>query len=154
MSDVHTPKQRAYNMSRIRGRDTTPEVVLRKRLHRIGFRYRLHDKKLPGKPDVVLPKYNAVILINGCFWHYHKCRLFKMPETRQEWWKTKLERTQQKDQENIRNLLASGWRVLVVWECAFRKTKKIDPDRVDCVLTLMSIWIKGQVRFKEIKGKP
>jgi DNA mismatch endonuclease (patch repair protein) len=87
MADVHTKKQRSFNMSRIKGKDTKPEMLVRKFLHANGFRYKLHDKKLPGKPDIVLPKYNTVIFVHGCFWHGHtNCKYFKIPQTRTQWW--------------------------------------------------------------------
>jgi DNA mismatch endonuclease, patch repair protein len=152
MTDVHTLQQRSFNMSSIRGKDTGPELVIRKALYRCGFRYRLHVKELPGKPDIVFPKYQAVILINGCFWHYHDCYLFKMPVTRQQWWDSKLQRTRRKDQDNIQKLLANGWRVLVVWECSFRKTQKIEQNRLFGVVRKITGWLKSNNAYKEIRG--
>ena len=102
MTDVHTPAVRSYNMSRIRGKDTKPEIIVRKFLHSKGLRFRLHSKELPGKPDVVLRKYYTVIFINGCFWHGHKgCRYFILPKTRSEWWLNKIERNRENDKSTI-----------------------------------------------------
>jgi len=118
MADVHEPETRSYNMSRIQATDTKPEMIVRKFLHSNGFRYRLHVKDLPGKPDLVLPKYNTVIFIHGCFWHAHEgCKYFKLPETRREWWKNKLYGNKERDEKNITQLKRNGWNVIVIWEC-------------------------------------
>ena len=118
MVDVLTPEQRRLNMSRIRGKDTKPELMLRHGLHARGLRYRLHRKDLPGRPDMVFPRYRAAILVHGCFWHGHDCPLFKLPATRREFWAAKIEGNQARDARDIAGLAAAGWRVLVVWECA------------------------------------
>lgn len=124
MADVHEPEVRSYNMSQITGKDTKPEMLVRKFLHSNGFRYRLHVKDLPGKPDLVLPKYNFVIFVHGCFWHAHEnCKYFKIPETRTEWWKEKLYGNRERDEQNIQQLKEEGWNVIVVWGCEL-KTKK------------------------------
>ncbi|MCC5907960.1 MAG: DNA mismatch endonuclease Vsr [Balneolaceae bacterium] len=126
MADVHEPETRSYNMSQISGKDTKPEVIVRKFLHANGFRYRLHVKDLPGKPDLVLPKYNSVIFVHGCFWHAHEgCKYFKIPETRTEWWKEKLFGNKERDEENIEDLEQIGWNVLIIWECDLRSSKKV-----------------------------
>nr|WP_217988362.1 DNA mismatch endonuclease Vsr [Aliifodinibius salipaludis] len=102
MADVHEPEVRSYNMSQITGKDTKPEMMVRKFLHSNGFRYRLHVKDLPGKPDLVLPKYNSVIFVHGCFWHAHEnCEFFNIPKTRTEWWKEKLYGNKERDERNI-----------------------------------------------------
>lgn len=150
MADVHTPEQRSYNMSRIKGRNTKPELIVRSALHRAGFRFRLHVKDLPGKPDIVLAKYKAVIFVNGCFWHYHDCDLFQMPVTRQKWWKAKLERTYNKDRENVVNLLLTGWRVLIIWECAFRNNKRIDEECLVHAIDIACTWLKSGSDYLEI----
>lgn len=122
MADVHESETRSYNMSQIRGKDTKPEMLVRKFLHSNGFRYRLHLKNLPGKPDLVLPKYNSVVLVHGCFWHVHEgCEYFKIPDTRTEWWKEKLYGNKERDKANIRKLTDIGWDVIVVWECELKK---------------------------------
>ncbi len=121
MTDVHTPQQRSYNMSRIKGKDTKPEMIVRKFLHARGFRYRLHNKDLPGKPDIVLPRYRTVIFVHGCFWHGHEgCRYFILPKTKTEWWETKINGNKERDQRNLEALRASGWRVIVVYECELK----------------------------------
>lgn len=125
MADVHDRKTRSYNMSRIRGKDTTPEMMVRKFLFSKGIRYRLHQKSLPGKPDLVLKKYNIVVFVNGCFWHGHEgCRYFVIPKTRTEWWKNKINSTVAKDKENYHKLEELGWQVLIVWECSLRGDKR------------------------------
>lgn len=118
MADVHSKTIRSYNMSRIKGKNTTPEILVRKYLHARGFRYKLHDKALPGKPDLVLPKYNTVIFIHGCFWHAHEgCKYFVIPKTRTEWWKNKIYGNRKRDEENQKQLQTKGWKVIQVWEC-------------------------------------
>lgn len=122
MTDVHDKATRSYNMSRIKGKDTKPEMLVRKFLFSKGFRYRLHDKKLPGKPDIVLPKYKTVIFVHGCFWHGHiGCQYYIIPKTRTEWWTAKISGNIQRDTVNISKLAAIGWKVVVVYECNLRK---------------------------------
>lgn len=127
MADVHTKAQRSYNMSQIRGKNTKPEMIVRKFLHANGFRYRLHDKKLPGKPDIVLPKYKTAIFINGCFWHGHKeGKCFIVPKTRTDFWLDKIGRNQANETKNFSFLKKSGWKVIRIWECDLKKK----PDKV------------------------
>ncbi len=124
MTDVHDPKTRSYNMSRIKGKDTKPEMVVRKFLFANGFRYRLHDKKLPGKPDIVLPKYKTVIFVHGCFWHGHEgCRYFKMPQTNTAFWMQKIERNKEVDLKSHNELINNDYTVLVIWECQLKADK-------------------------------
>lgn len=112
-------------MSRIKGQNTKPELLVRKYLHSKGLRYSLHNKNLPGKPDLCFKKYMQVIFINGCFWHGHKnCRYFKLPATRTEWWREKIEATKQRDKKNIEDLKAQGWGVLTIWECELKPQKR------------------------------
>jgi DNA mismatch endonuclease, patch repair protein len=121
MTDVHNSQTRSYNMSQIKGKDTKPEILVRKSLFSNGFRYRLYDKKLPGKPDIVLPKFKTVILIHGCFWHGHKnCRYFVTPKTRTEWWLAKINDTKHRDNVNKLRLVKMGWNVITVWECEIK----------------------------------
>lgn len=108
-------------MSGIRGKDTKPEMIIRKALHAAGYRYRLHVPNLPGKPDLVFPKHRAVVFIHGCFWHGHNCRYFKIPQTHTEFWQEKINSNIQRDQKQLNELRALGWRILVIWECATRK---------------------------------
>lgn len=121
MADTITRERRSWNMSRIKGRDTGPELRLRSLLHRAGFRFRLHAKELPGKPDIVLPKYRAAIFVHGCFWHRHEgCRNATMPSTRTEFWKSKFDSNVDRDERNRAALTAAGWTVFTVWECELK----------------------------------
>lgn len=113
-------------MAAIRNKNTRPELILRKQLHAAGFRYRLNVKDLPGKPDIVLPKYKTVIFVHGCFWHLHNCHLFKWPSTRPDWWKAKLISNRKRDLEAQDKLMELGWRVLVVWECEIKSQTLMD----------------------------
>ena len=112
--------QRSALMARIRSKDTTPELVLRRMLHRRGYRYLLHDRRLPGAPDLVFPSRRAVIFVHGCFWHGHECKIARIPKSNLDYWNNKLARNRQRDETHRRNLRRLGWRVLVVWECATR----------------------------------
>ncbi len=125
-------------MARIGPRDTKPELVVRKGLHRLGFRYRLHRKELPGKPDIVLPKYQSVIFVHGCFWHGHEdCHFFRVPKTNTEFWLSKIRRNQERDVEVQNHLMEAGWRVLTVWECATRRAPQ------DSLTTEVADWLAG-----------
>jgi DNA mismatch endonuclease (patch repair protein) len=118
MTDVHDKATRSYNMSRIRAKNTKPEMLVRKFLHAQGFRYKLHDKRLPGKPDIVLPKYKTVIFIHGCFWHGHKdCKYFIVPKTRTEWWLNKINSNIANDTKAVKALKKEGWKIINLWEC-------------------------------------
>jgi DNA mismatch endonuclease, patch repair protein len=124
MADVHDKKTRSYNMSMIRSKNTKPEMLVRKFLHAQGFRYKLHDKKLPGKPDIVLPKYKTVIFIHGCFWHGHKdCRYFIVPKTRTEWWLNKINSNIANDTKAVKALKKDGWKIINLWECNLHSSK-------------------------------
>lgn len=125
MADVHTPAQRSYNMSQVRSKNTRPELIVRKFLHAHGFRYRLHDKTLPGKPDVVLPKYRTVIFVHGCFYHGHEgCRYYVVPKTRTNWWLDKINGNKRRDIDNETKLVAEGWKIITIFECELKpKTK-------------------------------
>ncbi len=136
MADVHTKAQRSYNMSRIKSKDTKPEMLVRKFLHAHGFRYRLHDKKLPGKPDIVLPKYKTVIFVHGCFWHGHEgCKYATIPKTRTEWWKNKIGRNFKLDKINSNKLKKTGWKVMTIFQCNL-VNKKIERTLQKTVLRL------------------
>jgi DNA mismatch endonuclease, patch repair protein len=118
MADVHSRSVRSYNMSRIRSKDTQPELLVRRFLFARGFRFRLHDKTLPGKPDLVLRKYRTVVFIHGCFWHGHaNCRYFVMPATRRTWWEKKINGNREKDECRVKQLRAIGWEVEIIWAC-------------------------------------
>ena len=153
MADVHSKEQRSRNMAAIRGRDTTPEVEIRRRLHAKGFRYRLHRADLPGKPDIVLSSYSALIMVNGCFWHWHGCSLCKVPGSRTEWWRRKLARTVERDREIRRQLLDAGWRVCNVWECAFRG-KGSRAEALDRTADRLAVWLRGTAGTLEIPRRP
>ena len=121
MGDVHSKEIRSYNMSRIRSENTKPEMIVRKALHAAGFRFRLYDRALPGKPDIVLKNHRTVVFINGCFWHGHeKCKFFKMPATRTEWWTEKIARTKERDAAGVEELTKLGWNVIVIFECELK----------------------------------
>lgn len=138
MSDVLTPAQRQLNMSRIKGKDTKPEMMIRRGLHARGLRYRLHARSLPGRPDLVFRKYNTVVFVHGCFWHAHGCALSKLPATRQDFWRTKLAANVARDRKATEALLANGWRVLVIWECAIRGPRRRQETAVlDCAATFI-----------------
>ena len=124
MADVHDRRTRSYNMSRIRGKDTKPEMVVRKYLHANGYRYRLHDKRLPGKPDIVLPKLKTVIFVHGCFWHGHKnCKYFVVPKTRTGWWLAKINGNIENDKTKQAAIKKLGWKVINLWECQLKPKK-------------------------------
>ena len=126
MADVHTKAQRSYNMSRIRSTNTKPEMLVRKFLHAQGFRYRLHDKKLPGKPDIVLPKYKTVIFVHGCFWHGHEgCKYYVVPKTKTEWWLNKINTNKANDRRSVDVLKKEGWKVIEIWECDLKKANTV-----------------------------
>lgn len=120
MGDVLTHEQRRLNMSRIKGRDTKPEMLIRRGLHARGFRYRLHDHSLIGRPDLVFSKHRTVIFVHGCFWHGHKCALFRLPATRTEFWAGKIEANRSRDERAHEQLLGMGWRILTIWECSLK----------------------------------
>jgi DNA mismatch endonuclease (patch repair protein) len=122
MTDVHDKEIRSYNMSRIRSKDTKPEILVRKYLFNKGFRYRLNVKSLPGTPDIVLPKFKTAIFIHGCFWHGHaNCKYYVLPKTREEWWFNKITHNKTLDVENSAKLMSLGWNVLVIFECELRR---------------------------------
>lgn len=121
MADVHDIKTRSFNMSQIKGSNTKPEMLVRKFLFANGFRYRVNDKKLPGKPDIVLPKYKTAIFVNGCFWHGHKnCKYFVVPKTKTDWWLDKIKSNSQRDRENFLRLRREHWKVITIFECKLK----------------------------------
>jgi DNA mismatch endonuclease (patch repair protein) len=125
MGDVHSKATRSYNMSRIRSKDTKPEILVRKYLFANKYRFRLHDKTLPGKPDIILKKHNTLILIHGCFWHGHKnCNYFKVPQTRTKWWLDKINGNIKNDKRNENKLKKAGWKIITIWECEIRPSKR------------------------------
>lgn len=144
MADVHTPEQRSYNMSRIRGKDTKPEELVRKYLFSKGFRYRKNDSRLPGKPDIVLPKYKMAIFVNGCFWHGHEgCRYFVWPKNNAEFWKVKISGNIDRDKKNYGQLEELGWKVIIVWECELKKSLR--DERLSALISEIE-WCKKEDR--------
>jgi len=137
-------------MAGIRGTNTRPELILRKGLHARGLRFRLHDKALPGKPDMVFPRLNAVLFAHGCFWHGHDCHLFRWPATRKEFWRAKIERNQQNDAAQKMALSSLGWRYGVVWECALKGRARLPLPRV---LERTSTWLFSNRRSLNIRGR-
>lgn len=124
MSDNHSKEIRSMNMSRIRSKNTKPELIVRKYLFSRGLRYRLNVKDLPGKPDLVFPKYRTVVFVNGCFWHHHDCGRFHWPASNPEYWSQKINRNTERDQANYQKLKSLGWKVLVIWECELKRGKR------------------------------
>ena len=145
MADVVDKATRSRMMSGIRGRNTKPEKIVRSLLHRQGFRFRLHAKELNGTPDLVLPRYQAAIFVHGCFWHGHECPLFKWPETRAEFWKNKISKNRANDKRALTALMADGWRVCVVWECALRK----NCEDLDVLIGRITEWLRGSTPYFE-----
>lgn len=136
-------------MAGIKGKNTKPELLVRKGLHALGFRFRLHSKDVPGKPDLVLRKYRAAVFVHGCFWHGHDCHLFKMPTTRTDFWGAKINRNRERDQEVRSQLIESNWRRLVIWECALKGKTRMD---FDFLLQSVAKWLRGRELEFEIAG--
>lgn len=136
-------------MAAIKGTDTKPELQIRRALHAAGFRYRLHVQGLPGKPDLVLPRFRAVIFVNGCFWHQHDCHLFKWPATREEFWRAKIGRNVENDAQAIAALEASGWRIATVWECALKGKTRLE---FPAAMQRLIAWIESNETAITIRG--
>jgi len=148
MVDIVNNATRSRMMSGIRGRNTKPEILVRSLLHRLGFRFRLHVRELPGKPDIVLPRHHAVVFVHGCFWHGHDCPLFKWPGTRSDFWREKIGRNQLNDNQAKEALLASGWRVGIVWECALRGAGR----NIEGVAQSLGDWLRSDAPLIEVKA--
>lgn len=147
MTDVHSQETRSYNMSRIKAKDTKPELLVRKYLFCKGFRYRVNVKDLPGKPDIVLPKYKTVIFIHGCFWHGHEgCKYFVIPKTRTEWWTEKIRKNKERDQQEHEALRKTGWNIITVWECQL-KPRKREQTLEGILLLLQKIYLDLQKKL-------
>jgi len=148
VTDILTPEQRRFVMSRIKGKDTKPEMILRRGLHGRGLRYRLHGADLPGKPDMVFPRHRAVIFVHGCFWHGHGCSLFRWPKTRAPYWRTKINGNIERDRHALAALRTDGWRTLVVWECALQGRRG---NAMEDVLRRVEAFIRqGRMSIAEI----
>lgn len=149
MADIVSPEKRSRMMAGIGPKNTKPELIIRKGLHSKGFRYKLHVSKLPGKPDLVFPKFRAAVFVHGCFWHGHGCRLFKWPSTRQEFWHTKINRNRQKDIKTRAALFSAGWRIGIIWECAVKGKTRLPLDELT---RQIGEWLQGTSIYTEIRG--
>jgi DNA mismatch endonuclease (patch repair protein) len=149
VADIVDQATRSQMMSGIRSRNTKPERIIRSGLHRRGFRFSLHNRRLRGTPDLALPKHGALIFVHGCFWHGHDCHFFKMPSTRPEFWKAKFARNQANDASARATLLEDGWRILTIWECAVRDRPEKD---VAALLDRIGAWLKSTRRTLELRG--
>lgn len=149
MADVVSTEVRSRMMAGIRSKDTKPELLIRQRLHRLGFRFRLHGKELPGKPDIILRKYNAVIFVHGCFWHGHRCHLFRMPGSRTDFWRQKILRNAQNDDRANRELRDHGWRIATVWECAIKGRTRLPHNEI---ISSLSDWLRSSDKDFELTG--
>jgi DNA mismatch endonuclease (patch repair protein) len=136
-------------MSGIKSTNTKPEMIVRRGLHRLGFRYHLHERGLPGTPDVVLPRYRAVLFINGCFWHGHDCHLFKWPSSREAFWRAKILTNRANDEMAAEALSSAGWRVCTVWECALKGRTRKEPSYV---IDQLELWLRGPDEMLTIQG--
>lgn len=150
MTDIVTSEVRSRMMSGIGGKNTKPEILVRKGLHAVGFRFRLHASGLPGKPDLLLPRYRAAIFIHGCFWHGHDCHLFRLPGTRPDFWLAKISENSRRDSVVVSRLLGDGWRVGTVWECALRGKTALPFGEV---IDSCACWLRSDVPTLELKGK-
>ena len=150
MVDVHTAAVRSKNMAAIKNKNTKPELIIRKLIHGAGYRYSLHSKALPGKPDIVLKKYKAIINVNGCFWHAHDCHLFKLPRTRTSFWQEKISGNTRNDERHTKQLRSKGWKISTVWECAIKGKTQLVPDQI---LQTLEAWLRSREQVIEISGK-
>lgn len=141
---------RSAIMSRVRSTDTKPEMAVRRALHARGYRYSLHSRSLPGRPDIVLTRHQAVVMVHGCFWHGHDCRLYRLPQSRQEYWSAKVERNKARDSDVQKKLKDMGWRCFVVWECAVRRP---GGREVEEIAGRFEKWLNGHRQFGQVKGR-
>ncbi len=150
MTDIVSKEVRSRMMAGIKGKDTKPEILVRQLLHRNGFRFRLHQKHLPGRPDIVLKRYNAVIFVNGCFWHGHqRCHLFRLPKSRRDFWEDKISANRERDGRKRKALLELGWRVGVIWECAIKGKTALDHTKL---MAELLGFIQGDERSFDLTG--
>ena len=148
-ADVVTPAVRSRMMAGIRGKDTKPELAIRSALHRRGFRFRLYRKDLPGRPDMVFARHRAVIFVHGCFWHGHKCHLFRWPGTRESFWREKIGANIERDRRQQVALLEGGWRIATIWECALKGRTRLT---FETVIENCAVWLKSEITTMEIGG--
>ena len=152
MADIVSPAKRSRMMAGIKGKDTKPEIYMRQLLHANGYRFRLHRKDLPGRPDIVLPKYKTVIFVQGCFWHGHEdCHLFRLPKSRTEFWEEKIDGNRKRDRKKLEALLELDWRVLWIWECALKGKTQIDPSIISSFI--QTSLKPNSTRFSELRGQ-
>ncbi len=149
MADIVSPSTRSRIMSGIKSKNTQPELLIRRSLHASGFRFRLHSKALPGKPDLVFRKYSSALFVNGCFWHGHNCHLFRQPTTRPEFWSQKIKQNRVRDEKNIASLNSQGWKTGIVWECALKGRSK---QPLSDVLEQLTEWLTYGQASIEIRG--
>lgn len=138
MTDIYSPEERSQIMSKISGKETKPEIKVRKYLFALGFRYRKNVSSLSGKPDIVLPKYKTVIFINGCFWHGHDCKAGKLPTTRTEFWEPKIAANKERDLKNYQLLQSQGWQVIIIWQCRLKNKQLFASEMEETVLLIRS----------------
>ncbi len=150
MADIVPADVRSRMMAGIRGKNTKPELQVRRALHAEGFRYRLHDAKLPGKPDMVFPKHRAAVFVHGCFWHGHNCHLFRLPASRSQFWQQKIQCNVERDHKTTGTLHHYGWRVGIVWECALKGKERLPAGEV---VGALAEWLRGEAPDFEILGK-
>ena len=147
--DIVPATVRSRMMSEIKGKNTRPELVIRSTLHRRGFRFRVHHRDLPGKPDLVFPGRNAVLFVHGCFWHGHDCHLFRWPKSREEFWRKKIGKNIERDRHQREALAEAGWRIGIVWECALKGKTRLP---LGSVVDQCAIWLKSDIKTLEVSG--
>ena len=140
--DIVSTQKRSEMMSKIGAKNTKPEIIILKLLHSEGYRFRLHLKRLPGKPDIALQKHNTLIFVNGCFWHGHSCDIFRLPKSRTEFWRTKIDSNKERDKRNFESLRRLGWRILVIWECALKGKNRLSQDKI---VKLLNHWFESDI---------
>ncbi|KQP24791.1 hypothetical protein ASF27_11790 [Methylobacterium sp. Leaf102] len=149
MVDRLTVEQRRLNMSRVRSKGTSPEIAVRRILHSLGYRFRLHRRDLPGTPDIVLPRHRVAVFVHGCFWHGHQCQLFRVPATRTKFWTTKIETNRRRDAIAKTSLISDGWRTMCIWECAVRGRGRISEEELGLAITA---FLSGSTKDSDIVG--
>lgn len=150
MADIVDRATRSRMMAAVKGKNTKPEIAIRRALHAMGFRFRLHVRRLPGRPDIVLAKHRAAIFVNGCFWHGHDCPMYRQPADNREFWMKKIDRNRERDERAMSEIRNAGWRVLTIWECAMRGRGRIG---MDVVMARAARWIAGSRKAGAIRGR-
>ena len=150
MADIVDRATRSRMMAAVKGKNTKPEIAIRRALHAMGFRFRLHAGDLPGRPDIVLPKHKAAIFVNGCFWHGHDCPMYRQPADNRAFWAAKIDRNRERDARTMSEIRQTGWRALTIWECAIRGRRRIG---LDVVVARTARWITGSRKAGSIRSK-